>query len=295
MLWRNKRSVIVGKNQNTAAEVDREFCENNGIKVVRRLTGGGAVFHDLGNVNYTIIEENSTEKFNNYVRFTKDIIECLETLGVKAELSGRNDVLVNGKKIIGNAQCVRNGKIMHHGCILFSADMSNLAGALKVSKAKIEGKGIKSVSSRVLNLCDVVNKKMSSAEFLCCLENFIKNKYNCKIKELSASEKQEIQKLSSEKYETFEWNFGSSPDFDFEKTEKFPYGLVTVRFKVTGGRMENLKIWGDFFSVLDITELENSLNGTKHDIDSITAVLENAKVDNYIKGASVSDLIKMFL
>lgn len=295
MLWRNKKAVIIGKNQNTAAEVNREFCENNGIKVVRRLTGGGAVFHDLGNVNYTIIEENSTEKFNNYVRFTGDIIEYLKTLGVNAELSGRNDVLVGGRKIIGNAQCVRNGKIMHHGCILFSADMSDLSGALKVSKAKIQSKGVKSVSSRVLNLKDVIDKDMTSVDFLNGLFDFIKNKYNCKTAVLGEEIKQRISKLSKEKYETFDWNYGTSPDFDFTKTEKFPYGLVTVQFKVISGKIEDLKIWGDFFSLLDIKGLENKINGTEHDIKSLTAVLSSVDIDSFVKGATVSDIVKMFL
>lgn len=294
VLWRNKRAVIVGKNQNTAAEIDRAFCEKNGIDVIRRLTGGGAVFHDLGNVNYTVIEENSAEKFNNYSLFTADVIGYLETLGVKAQLSGRNDILLDGKKITGNAQCVRNGKIMHHGCILYSADLSALSGALKVNPKKIESKGIKSVSSRVINICEKLDSKITVEDFIKGLENYVQLKYNCKVRKLSSEEKKKISELADKKYRTFAWNYGESPDYDFNNTVKFPFGLVSVLYKVSGGVMSDVKIFGDFFGVRDISELEIKLNGVLNREEAVTSALKGTDIDLFIKGCTVADLIKIF-
>lgn len=294
MLWRNEKSVIVGVNQNTAAEIDRGFCEKNGVKVVRRLTGGGAVFHDLGNVNYTYIEQNDGTKFSNYALFTKDVMDYLETLGVKSELSGRNDVLVDGKKVIGNAQCVRSGKIMHHGCILYSADLSKLSGALKVNKAKIESKGIKSVSSRVINIADKLPQKKDAADFIKGLESFMKKRYNCPVRGLSEEEKSAISDLAEQKYSTFDWNYGNSPEYTYEKTEKFPFGLLTVSFNAASGIIADIRITGDFFGVKEISLLEDRLKGVRHDIGAIESVLENTDIDSFIKGCTKADLIKLF-
>lgn len=294
MLWRNSRAVIVGINQNTAAEVDRRYCEDNNIKVVRRLTGGGAVFHDLGNVNYTYIEENDNTKFSNYTRFTKDIIDYLETLGLSAELSGRNDCLLNGKKIMGNAQCVKGGNIMHHGCILYSADLSVLSKALKVNKAKIESKGIKSVSSRVTNIADNLKEPMDVETFINGLETFMVKRYNCKVRELSKEETAAVNALSEQKYSTFLWNYGASPDYTYEKTEKFPAGLVTLHFNVKGGNITDIKISGDFFGIEDISILEDKIKGVKHEKAALSDALSTTDTDLFIKGLKTPDLIKLF-
>ena len=154
MLWRNEKAVIIGRNQNAYAEINKPFVDEHGIKVVRRLTGGGAVFHDLGNVNFTYIVPRSDCPTLDFERFSRPVINALRGLGVEAELSGRNDITVDGRKISGNAQCVYNNKVMHHGTLLFSADMSQMAGALNVDEEKIKSKGIKSVRARVCNLSE---------------------------------------------------------------------------------------------------------------------------------------------
>ncbi|MBQ9710357.1 MAG: lipoate--protein ligase family protein, partial [Clostridia bacterium] len=140
-VWQNAPSVIVGVNQNTAEEVNFAYTDANGIKVVRRQTGGGAVYHDLNNVCYTIIDSFSADR-DNYRYFTEGVIGYLATLGVTAEFSGRNDISVCGKKISGNAQCVYKNRIMHHGTILFNTDKEVLENALKPHKFKIESKGV---------------------------------------------------------------------------------------------------------------------------------------------------------
>lgn len=166
MLWRNDNAVIIGRNQNAVEELNLEFIREKNVTVIRRMTGGGAVFHDLGNVNFTFIEPNQEDSFNNYARFTRPICGYLNTLGVDAQLSGRNDLTVEGMKISGNAQTVKNGRIMHHGTLLFSANMSDLAGALKPRPIKIESKGIKSIRSRVTNISAHLAAPMTVLEFL---------------------------------------------------------------------------------------------------------------------------------
>ena len=169
-LWINAPAVIVGVNQNALQEVNLSYTQTNGIKVVRRLTGGGAVYHDLGNLCYTVIAPFS-ESENNYKKFTAPVIEYLNELGVKAEFSGRNDITVDGKKISGNAQTVYKNRIMHHGTILFSSDMTVLEKALNPNKLKIESKGIKSVRARVTNVSNCLKNPLTIQEFKLGLEN----------------------------------------------------------------------------------------------------------------------------
>ena len=153
-LWRNRRAIVVGKNQNTVAELDPEFVREHNIAVVRRLTGGGAVFHDPGNINYTLIRSCGKDDFNNYAKFTAPILNYLASLGIRAELSGRNDLVIDSMKCSGSAQTVRAGRILHHGCLLFSADLSQLTGALRPRPVKLQSNGVASVRSRVTNIAD---------------------------------------------------------------------------------------------------------------------------------------------
>ena len=160
MLWRNESAIIVGKNQNTLSEINYEYVKENNIKVVRRQSGGGAVFHDLGNINFTFISCNDNS-FSDFKRFTMPIIECLEDLNIHAEFSGRNDLLIDNQKFSGNAQYNYKNKVMHHGTLLFSSQINDLSSALKVKPSKFEGKGVKSVKSRVTNISNHLKKSMT--------------------------------------------------------------------------------------------------------------------------------------
>jgi len=210
MLWRNDRAVVVGKNQDTLAEIDQAYAQARGIRVHRRLTGGGAVYHDLGNVNFTLIEPEAQGHFNDYAHFTADLIAFLTALGVDARLNDRNDILVDNLKICGNAQCVMNGRVLHHGCILFDSNLTILSNVLKPKK----GRGIASVASRVTNIRGYVQK--SADEFLDAFVCYIKEKYNCAGYDFTAEEQLFIQKLADEKYNTREWNYGCSPDWSWK-------------------------------------------------------------------------------
>lgn len=288
-VWINSPAVIVGVNQNAAEEVDLGYAERNGIKVVRRQTGGGAVYHDENNICYTIIAEYDGGR-DNYRRFTEGIIGYLGTLGVKAEFSGRNDVCVGGQKISGNAQCVYKNRIMHHGTILFDTDMSALERVLRPHKFKVESKGIKSVRSRVTNISDHLSVPMTANKFFEGLSAYLgqgAEEYIFTEEDLTA-----IDELVRNKYSTFAWNIGSSPRASFLGEEKFPFGLVQAHFDVENGRLRNVNISGDFFSLEEISGLNRALNGVLYDRGEILAALSG--VEKYIVGADEQAILSLF-
>jgi len=258
MLWQNERSVILGRNQNAYAEIDRTFTEANHIHVVRRLTGGGAVFHDIGNVNYTFIVPEEKEYVLNFQHFATPILHALRTIGVEATLSGRNDLLVDGKKISGNAQCVMNGKILHHGTLLFSTDLEAMQGALRVDPNKIASKGIKSVRSRVANLSSYL-PSLTVTDFM----HHLAKAMDGEIINFSDSDMANIAALATGKYRTWEWNFGTSKEFGTSVKGRFEGGSVSLSYTATAGILREVQICGDFFAIGDIPQLEAELIGCR--------------------------------
>lgn len=289
-LWINAPSVIVGVNQNAFKEVNLDYTAKQGIKVVRRLTGGGAVYHDLKNVNYTVIAPYH-ESQNLYKEFSAPVIEYLASLGVKAEFSGRNDILVDGKKISGNAQTVYNGRVMHHGTLLFDTDTSVLSCALNPNKLKIESKGINSVRSRVVNIKDCLKNPITVYEFLNGLAQiFLKN---AEPYEFAEQDIQAINKLCDEKYSTYEWNIGRSPKGKISFEDRFDFGILTITLDTKDGMIENVNVYGDFFSKKDVKGLAEKLNGVRFEKNSVRDALVN--VSEYIDGANADIIVdKLF-
>lgn len=284
-LWRNAPAVIIGVNQNALSEVNLGYTREHDIKVVRRLTGGGAVYHDLRNINYTVIAPYE-ESVNNYVKFTAPVIAYLKTLGVHAEFSGRNDITVDGKKISGNAQTIYDGRIMHHGTLLFNTDTSVLAAALNPSKLKTESKGIKSVRARVTNVYDCLPKKITAEEFWFGLKEFFKK--DCEECTFSDKDVAEIEKLAASKYSSYEWNIGRSPKGQNRAEARFSFGTITANFDTENGVIRNAEFTGDFFTYKPVAELAEKLNGTPFIKNDIKAALCDA--DKYIVGAESEDL-----
>lgn len=293
MLWRNEKAVIIGKNQNAYSELNLPFIEENGIKVVRRLTGGGAVFHDPGNVNFTFIVPSEGRQTIDFDAFTKPVIDFLRLQGADACLSGRNDILIADRKVSGNAQCVYNNMIMHHGTLLFSADMTNLAGSLNVDTDKIESKGIKSVRSRVGNISDYINSNWDVVSFMSSLEDYIAEIYKAEKRGFTGEENTGIQALADSKYSAWDWNFGESNSFGASRRTRFSYGKVEVRVEAKSGFIQKIKFSGDFFSVRDICELENSLTGAKLDTQTLRDKLKD--IGKYISGSAAEDIIPLII
>ena len=305
MLWRNDRAVIIGKNQNADETVNIDFAKRNGIAVVRRLTGGGAVFHDLGNVNYTFIvpKADSPDDFSS---FSAPVLDALRGLGINAECSGRNDLTVDGKKISGTARCEFRGHagdvIMHHGTLLFSADMDKLEAALKVDEEKIRSKGIKSVSSRVANIKDLLHDERASMTVTDLIDYLTQYflKAGAKKRELTQQDIERISALSNEKYRTQKWLFkAGADDFDIWRQKRFPFGSVKISLSCKAqnvgekAAIGRAKIEGDFFGDEDVTTLEAMLVGVGYSRKSVEEALMCVDVAKYIRGADANDIAEL--
>ena len=295
MLWRNYKAAIIGKNQNALEEIDVDYIKKHNIPVIRRQSGGGAVFHDLGNMNFTIINKAGGGDFSDYEKFTSPIIDFLHELGVCAELRGRNDLVIGGMKFSGNAQAVKNGRIMHHGTILYNADFGDLAGALKPNEAKIESKGIKSVRSRVTNVAAHLLAPMPAEDFfhkLC--DYFLNNTKDIAEYTLTDADIKATNLLKDEKYSRWEHNFGKSPDYTYEKSVKLPAGFIDVRIFAANGIIEDVKIYGDFFGELDVSDLESRLKGIKHERPAVENAIRDLPLQKYIYGINPEEFTSLF-
>lgn len=285
--WRNKSAVIVGKNQNTLSEVDLDYTESHGIEVVRRMSGGGAVYHDLGNICYTVIAPYN-KNVDTYREFSAPLINYLNSIGIPATFSGRNDISVNGYKVSGNAERIYRDRVMHHGTLLFDTDLSVLEKALIPSPLKLKSKGIKSVRARVKNIKQLCNVKDTVDDFFGKLCNHFSSLYEQK--EFTSEEIFEIKRIARDKYSTYNWNVGTSPKAEGVVKAKFDYGIVEVYFDLVDGVMENVKIHGDFFQIGNISEIEANLNGIRPIRQSLREALED--VGQYIRGAEVEQFIE---
>lgn len=293
MLWRNKSSIIVGKHQNTLAEINIKYVKENNIRVVRRLSGGGAVFHDLGNLNFTFIQNGEDDRnLVDFKKYTKPIIEVLHQLGVNAKFEGRNDIMIGGKKVSGNAEHIFKKRVLHHGTLLFSSEMEDLSKALNVNPLKYQDKSVKSVRSRVTNISDHLTHEMTVLEFQDQILRFImQSNTNAKLYEFSKEDIDVISKLAKNKYSTWEWNFGYSPKYNFEKSIKTHGGSLEVQMNVEQGLIEYIKISGDFFNELEITDIERKIIGIKHEENSVREILKLIPIEKYFHNITVEELI----
>lgn len=287
-LWRNDNAIIVGTNQNTLSEINVEYVKEKEIKVVRRLTGGGAVYHDLGNINYTFIE-NSKKSFNDFRGFCEPITKALNELGVKAEFSGRNDMTIDGKKFSGTAQCKYKNRVMHHGTLLFSSKKSDISGALKPRDIKFTGKSVKSVASRITNISEHLESPMDVLEFRDRIMRSVAGGLD-NITVFDAIEEEKIKKLREEKYSTWEWNYGQSPKFSMTKEGRFTGGTIEVTLDVQKGCIENIRIYGDFFGTGNIHELEEKLIGVKHQEQNVLDALKEITLSDYMVNVQDEEL-----
>lgn len=296
LFYINRPSIIIGKHQNTAEEINAEAVKDKNITVVRRISGGGAVYHDFGNLNFSFLTKYDSKKVNNFIQFVAPIVEALKKLGIPAEMTGRNDIMAQGRKISGNAQFSTTKKMFSHGTLLFNSNIEDVVNALNVSGDKITSKGIQSVRSRVANITEFLdeNQKMDMEQF----KNYIlKEIFSSQISAgnpiptitLTTEQWAEVHELSKNKYQTWEWNYGRSPEFTIQRKNRFAFGQIDARINVKDGLIHQITFFGDFLAHGESAELANFLQNVPYTTQNITQVLENTDLKTYFGDISVKD------
>lgn len=300
LFYINEPSIIIGRNQNTIEEINKEYVDEKGIHVVRRLSGGGAVYHDLGNLNFSFIMPDDGNSFRDFKKLTEPIVEALHKLGIEgAQLKGRNDLVIDDKKFSGNAMYSTNGRMFAHGTLMFDSDIDEVVNALKVKKDKIESKGIKSIRSRVTNIKDYLpadKQAMTTEEFrqAILLQIFgVDSVDQVKTHELNEEDWKAINQISEEYYKNWDWNYGRSPEFNLERQKRFAIGSIEVRLDVANGKIEKAKIFGDFFGLGEIKDVEDQLIGTRYDKKSLEECIDQIDLTHYFGNITKEDFLEL--
>jgi lipoate---protein ligase len=294
ILWQNDNTIVIGKHQNTAEEVNQSFVDAHNIHVARRLSGGGAVYHDKGNLNFTFIVDQDQAPDFNFKVFVIPVIEALKKIGIHAEFTGRNDLTIEGMKFSGNSQYAKKGRLLHHGCIMLDSNLTNVADALCVKTAKYESRGIKSVHSRVtcINANTTTPITMENFKNLLKREVFAANTMHSLL--FTDNQLDEIQELRNKKYVTWAWNYGASPSYNMKKEKKFSTGLVSIYIQSEKSCIKTIRFFGDFFGNEDLSELEEAMQGLPLD-QHLFKTLELLDIGKYMNGITAKDISELIL
>jgi lipoate-protein ligase A len=295
MLWQNANAIIVGKHQNTVEEINAPYVKDHAIQVVRRLSGGGAVYHDMGNVNFTFITDAADEHFD-FAFFCHPVVRVLRSFGVNAEVSGRNDMTINGMKFSGNSQYIKQERIMHHGTIMFDSNLDILSNALAVSKDKIESKGLKSTYSRVTNVRPHMAQDCNTEQFMDLLEAQLMDQFDARVIPPTVINMDEVDRIRGEIYSTWEWNYGHSPAYRIRKKRRFDgVGEIEAQMEVSEGCIKGLVFFGDFFAIKEHDALIDALRGVGLNESSIGEALRDLSVNDYFQNLSRENLMDLLL
>lgn len=294
LFYINEPSIIIGRNQNTLEEINQNYVTDHNIHIVRRVSGGGAVYHDFGNLNFSFITNHDVKSLNNFKKFTAPVIKVLKQLGLDAELKGRNDIQVAEKKISGTAQFSTGKRMVSHGTLLLDTDLGEVVNALNVKMSKIQSKGHKSVRSRVANISEFLSEPLSITDFRqLVLEGLYEESEPFETYHLTPEEWKAVHQLKEEKYDTWDWNYGRSPKFNIQRSKRFPIGEIDLRIFVEKGLIKDFKIFGDFFGKEPVTSLEQLLIGVRYDQEEISKALNDIEIEEYFGAISKDDFLEL--
>lgn len=294
--------IIVGRNQNTLEEINADFCKEHGITITRRLSGGGAMFQDMGNLCFSFVVPADEVRFGNFKDLVQPVVNALHEMGAKgAEVTGRNDIVIDGKKFSGNAMYTRNGKTFSHGTLMYDVNTDMVADALHIPEDKIKSKGIKSVRSRVTNLKPYLKPEYQNLTTEQFRDEIIKKIYGvdnvaaAQVNEyhLTDADNAAIDKIENDLYKNWDWVYGKSPEFTVKKRQHFDAGTIDARFLVQSGKVANLKIYGDFFGTGDVSDLEKALTGIAYTPEAIEKELQSLDLNKYYVGIPKDEVIAL--
>ncbi|MDQ8734342.1 lipoate--protein ligase [Paenibacillus sp. LHD-38] len=297
LFYINEPSIIIGKNQNTVEEINAEYVESSGIHVVRRLSGGGAVYHDLGNLNFSFIMKDDGKSFHNFKKFTEPVVRALQELGVDAEMTGRNDLQVGERKISGNAQFSTRGKMFSHGTLLFDSEIENVVSALKVNAEKYVSKSTKSIRSRVANIAEFLKEPLTIEQFReRLLQSIFGQSEEIPFYELTREDWAKVQKLANERYRSWEWNYGRSPAFNVQQKKRIEgAGTFDVRLQVEEGLIAGAAIYGDFFGRGDSNEVALKLIGTRYEAAALKQLIAGIDLPFYFGPVTEENWLELLI
>ncbi|OYQ67445.1 lipoate--protein ligase [Aerococcus sp. 1KP-2016] len=297
LFYINEPSIIIGKNQNTHVEINEEYVKEHNVHVVRRFSGGGAVYHDLGNICYCFITNDDGNSFRDFKKFTDPIIDSLHKMGVEgAELKGRNDLVIGDQKFSGNAMYATNGRMTSHGTLMFDVDIDETTKVLKPKAAKLKAKGVKSIRRRVTNIkphMDDASQNMTLHEFrTALLLNIfdVENLDEIKEYQLTDQDWEFIDDFRSRYTNNDDWNYGENPDYEIIRDERTAAGQIEFQFNISKGKIKEAKIYGDFFGLGEISDIEQALIGQEYTRENLLQVFESLNIKNYFGNVTAEEL-----
>lgn len=294
LFYVNGPAIIIGSNQNTVEEINPEVVEARGLQVVRRISGGGAVYHDLGNLNFSFMTRDVHGNFNRYARFNGPVLDVLHDLGIPAELSGRNDIVANGRKISGNAQYATTNRMLSHGTLLVDSNLDDVTAALRPRPGKVESKGMKSIRSRVANINEFLPEPIAVADLRArILKRIFGTNEPAAIPtvQLGRAEQEAIAQLVEQKYGAWEWNYGRNPPGNLCRSQRFPAGEVDFRIDLQQGRIADIRIFGDFIGQRAVAEIEDRLRGIRYEDASLRKALQDINLRDYFGEIPSEDVL----